>query len=72
MNITFQYDIKNIDSCNCLPITFDNGNGLKHYDAVRVSRDSNGNIDESALTVAIDELFQRVIAKKDNINWIQV
>ena len=69
MNITFQYNINDIDSCNCLQIAFDNGNGLKHYDGIYIPRDNNGNIDEQALTLAINELFEKVKFKSEQ-NYI--
>lgn len=56
MNITFQYNINDI-------------NGLKHYDGVYVPRDNNGNIDEQALTLAINELFEKVKFKSEQ-NYI--
>lgn len=69
MNITFKYDIKDIDNCNWLPIKFEIENGLKHFDCIFVPRDTNGDIDEQALTVEIDNLYRKVLLKKDVISW---
>lgn len=64
MNIKYKYDINKIEN-NFLEVSFFNENNVEHIDSIKISRDSNGYIDQIQLEQQVNELFQRVVDKKD-------
>lgn len=71
MNITFDYNLNNIE-LNQLSVTFLKDGNLKHIDSVVVPKNEDGTINNIELNFRINALYQHVLSKQEVINWIQV
>jgi len=66
MNIKYKYDISDIEN-DFLKITFFNESDLQHIDSIKILRNANGDIDIAKVDQQVNELFQRVLDKKNFI-----